>query len=372
MHYEKKLSEKDKQSLDNLHKELKDASQRFTGYPCNLCYDYSDLHKFLNFSMNNIGDPFESSNYQINTHHFETEVLDFFAKLLNAGENYSGYVCNGGTEGNLFGIDLALQRFPDSIVYYSEKTHYSLQKIIRITRAQSILLPALTNGEMDYAVLKEKLLEHKSKSVIISVNIGTTMTGAVDNVEKVKTILQELDIKKFHIHADCALSGMILPFIDNAQPFKFSDGVHSMAISGHKFIGSPIPCGIAITNQTIPSSHTPYIAYVKIKDNTISGSRNGFTPLILWYALKRHGVDGFKQMVARCLENTEYALKRFHEVGIKAWRNPHSITVVFPKPREELITKWELASYKDIAHMIIMPHISKGIIDRVAESLRLS
>ena len=33
---------------------------------------------------------------------------------------------------------------------------------------------------------------------------------------------------------------MILPFVDDPQPFGFDSGIDSIAISGHKLIGSPI------------------------------------------------------------------------------------------------------------------------------------
>ena len=53
---------------------------------------------------------------------------------------------------------------------------------------------------------------------------------------------------------------------------------------------------------------------------------------MLWYALRKHGWDGFREIVTEMLAVAQYAVERFNERGIPAWRNEHSVTVVFPKP----------------------------------------
>ena len=42
-----------------------------------------------------------------------------------------GYCTNGGTEGNMYGLFLARELHPEGLVYYSEDTHYSVNKILR-------------------------------------------------------------------------------------------------------------------------------------------------------------------------------------------------------------------------------------------------
>ena len=61
----------------------------------------------------------------------------------------------------------------------------------------------------------------------------------------------------------------------------------------------------------------------------------------------------------------DYALTTFKAAGIAAWKNENSITLVFPRPSENLIKKWQLAPYQDIVHMMIMPHVDKNFIDKV-------
>jgi histidine decarboxylase len=369
MTYLNELSTEDKKTLDDIYSKLEKASQNFAGYPCNTEFDYSELYRFLNFTVNNIGDPFHHSNYHLNTHEIEQEVIRFFASLYHAGDEYIGYVTHGGTEGNFFGLNLALAHLEQGIIYHSSCSHYSIKKIIRVLHADSCEVPALDNGEISYDLLKKAIIKNRDKPVIINANIGTTMKGAIDNISKIKALIQELDIKQYHIHCDAALSGLILPFLDTPPPFDFQSGIHSVAISGHKFIGSPIPCGIVLTNKKT-MDHSPFISYVEIIDNTISGSRNGITPLFLWYAIKRYGTKGFKEMVGRCFENIDYTVSQLNKMNIPAWKNDHSITAVFPKPSERITNKWQLATHKDISHIMVMPHVTNPFIDTILTDLK--
>lgn len=89
--------------------------------------------------------------------------------------------------------------------------------------------------------MRETLKIHRDVPPIILANIGTTMHGAVDDLVKIRAMLKELAITRCYIRADAALSGMILPWVTDPPPFGFDAGVDSVAVSGHKFIGSPMP-----------------------------------------------------------------------------------------------------------------------------------
>ena len=117
----------DRKRLNNFREDLKKEIKTFVGYPVNCEFDYSDLFDFLSYPTNNVGDPFSSSYYGLDSREFEVEVLEWFAKLYNApSNNYWGYVTNGGTEGNMYGLYLARELYPKGVVYYSQATHYSV------------------------------------------------------------------------------------------------------------------------------------------------------------------------------------------------------------------------------------------------------
>lgn len=358
--------------LDLLFKTFQTASKEFAGYPENMFFDYSKLFRFLKFSINNVGDPFrEGGYYRMNTHKFEREVIHKFAKLFHAPKNnYWGYVTGGGTEGNLYGLYAARQVHPEGIVYFSKDTHYSVFKNVNLLRMPFEEVKSLPNGEIDYMDLQHRLERNKKPPIIVA-NIGTTMKGAVDDVQRIVAMLKDAKIKNYYIHCDAAFFGMILPFIpgNQMQVFDFRTDIQSIAISGHKMLGSPIPCGVVLTKKTTMQSIGTKIEYIGSKDTTIPGSRNGLTPLFLWYELKCAGGVDLEKIVWGCIERANYAIEKFAEHGIKAWRNPNSIIVVIPRPAKATIKKWQIAVEGNLAHIITLPQVTRKVIDQLAKAI---
>lgn len=68
------------------------------------------------------------------------------------------------------------------------------------------------SGEMDYSALKKRLMKNAGVPAIINANIGTTMTGAIDNVDKILQALNDAGYRKkdFYLHCDAALMGIVV------------------------------------------------------------------------------------------------------------------------------------------------------------------
>lgn len=364
------LGESDRKRLDERFDQFSSDLDAYIGYPVNAAFDYSPLFRFLRYPINNVGDPFIPSNIRLNTHDFEREVMQVFAELTHApADSNWGYVTNGGTEGNMYGIFLARELFPDGLVYYSEDTHYSVNKILRCLHVRNIMIKSRPDGRMDLEDLRETIKIHRDVPPIVFANIGTTMKGAIDDVAGIQAIFRDLAIPRSYIHADAALSGMILPFVDKPQPWDFRAGVDSISISGHKMLGTPIPCGVALARKANVDRIARHVEYVGSLDTTLSGSRNGVTPLFLWYAFRTVGIDGFRRLVRGSLAMADYAIAKLKAAGRKPWRNENSVTVVFERPSLNLIRKWQLAAHNEWAHIITMPHVTREMIDRFTADL---
>lgn len=362
----------DQARLDALYASLSNDSQHFLGYPCANDLDYSSLFRFMQFPINNVGDPFQSSTYRLATREIEQEVIHFFAELFNAPVNdYWGYVTNGGTEGNLYGLYLARELHPNGIVYFSEETHYSVAKNIHFLGLRHIMIRTQPNGEIDYEDLQESLRLHRDVPAIIFANIGTTMKEAKDDIRKIQSILDQLVIQQRYIHCDAALCGPFAPFLQPKPAFDFSEGADSIAISGHKFIGSPLPCGVVIAKKRYVDRIGRSIGYIGTMDTTITGSRNAFTPLILWQAIKQWGKAGLKARLESCQEVAAYTVEQMQRHGFGAWRNPGALTVIIPKVSEAIKNKWQLATQDDHSHIITMTGVSKTHIDALISDMKL-
>ena len=329
------------------------------GYPESADFDYASLEHFMRFSMNNCGDWSERCNYLLNSFEFEKEVIKYFAQLYRIPfEDSWGYVTNGGTEGNMFGCYMARELYPNSILFCSKDTHYSLVKIVKLLRITCQVVDSLPNGEIDYDDLMRCITKSGDQHPIIFANLGSTMKGAVDDIKKIQALMAASGFARedYYIHGDAALAGMILPFVDDPQGFDFVDGIDSISVSGHKMIGSPIPCGVSLSKKKYVDRISVEIDYIAAHDKTISGSRNGHTPLMLWHAINSFTFEENKQRIAHCLEMAQYAVDRFQAGGIKAWRNKNSITVVFPRPSDAVWKKHCLATSGNLAHLITTAH----------------
>lgn len=365
------LSVETQHKLDELLNKVKTASDLFLGYPVSKDFDYSALSEFLKYPINNLGDPYESSTYKVQTHEMEREVIAFFAELFRANMNdYWGYVTNGGSESNLYGLYIARETYPKAMVYFSESTHYSVKKNIHLLNIPSIVIRSQENGEIDYEDLERTLQFNRHKPAIILTTFGTTMKESKDDVSKIKGILKKLAIQDHYIHCDAALSGSYGAFLEPKSPYDFQDGADSIAVSGHKFIGSPIPCGVIITRRTLRDRISKGVSYIGSLDTTITGSRNGHSALFLWYAIQKMGLKGLKQRYIHSLEVAEYCKTELNKIGIKAWSNKGAITVVFPQVSEEIKTKWQLATEEGTTHIICMPNVTKERIDAFVKDVK--
>lgn len=145
---------------------------------------------------------------------------------------------------------------------------------------------------------------------------------------------------------------------------SFKKPIGSVTISGHKFLGCPMPCGVQITRKSYINNLSRRVEYIASVDATISGSRNGLTPIFLWYSLSAKGQIGLQKDAKRCLDNANYLKDRLQQAGISVMLNELSIIVVLERPRDhEFVRRWQLSCVRDMAHVIVMPGIIRETLD---------
>lgn len=345
--------------LEKYLDEIKERSKSQIGYCYNGVYDYSPLFPLLHFTINNLGDPFISSLYGIDSREFECEVLDYFAELYQLPD-YWGYITAGGTEGNLFGLLLGREVYPAGILYAADSAHYSIAKAAHMFKIPLVTIASQENGEMNYDDLKHKL-DPKHPAILVA-TMGTTFHGATDDIDQIEAVLKEKNISDYHIHCDAALGGMILPFLD-PDKINFRKNIQSLCISGHKFIGTPFPCGIFIARQGLSQKMRQHIEYIGSKDSTLLGSRNGHAALFLWYAISQRK-DQFQEEVRSCIKQAHYFYETLSEKNKACLQNPNSNIVVFPRPSDAFSKHWHLSIKGEQVHIAVMQQHTKEFIDR--------
>ncbi|MBC3842733.1 histidine decarboxylase [Streptacidiphilus sp. 4-A2] len=295
-------------------------------------------------------------------------------------------------------------------------------------------------GEIDIDALAAlvEFFAAKGHPVFVSLNLGSTFKGAHDDVrgvcERLLPIFERHGMiqgpvvhgkdpatgepltdlrRRFWIHVDGALGAGYAPFMRMAAAdteafgwtpdaevpeFDFGltlptrqhgplDMVSSIAMSGHKWSGAPWPCGIYMTKvkyQVAPPSQPEYTG---APDTTFAGSRNGFSPLVLWDHLSRHSYQEQVDRIRRSQHLAAYLEERLRllelEQGIDLWpaRTPGAITVRFRKPSPELVAKWSLSSQdvltvpgdettrRSYVHVFLMSSVDRPKLDALLTDL---
>jgi histidine decarboxylase len=361
-------------ALDELHARCVESTRFSIGCPANLSFDYRALDRFTRFQLNNIGDPFQPSSQALQTHAFERQLIRQFAALTGAPpDELWGYVTSGGTEGNLCALALARRALPDAVVYASDASHYSVDKLLYLLGLPLCKVPSLQDGRMDTERLREEL--HAARragraQAIVVLNVGTTMTGAIDDLPSIRAALRDVGIDEAYLHADAALSGLLLPFLDAPPPWCFADGVDSIAISGHKMIGTPSPCGVVLARRSLVQPFSRSGHYIRdLLDSTIAGSRSGLNALYLWYAVESLGREGLRDNAQAAVASARWLVSTLRAYGIEAWRNEHAIAVLFPAPPDWVRSKWSLQVSGGLAHVVTLPHVTRDKLAHFAREL---
>jgi len=356
-----------KEELATLRERLEATRPFNIGFPGATDFDYSALSEFFAVHLlNNVGDPYVDGAGPNQTKAFEREVVSFCADLFRAPPHDRwGYVTTGGTEGNLYALWLARSLYPDALAYVSDAAHYSIAKALDLLALPYVVVGADDTGEMDAGDLADQLARHRERPALVAATAGTTMSEAVDDVRGIARILDALAVRRRFIHVDAALSGIPLGLLDPAERpgFDFADGADSVAVSGHKFLGAPFPCGVVVVRASDRDRVARRVGYTGSPDSTVTGSRSGHAALLLWHAIRTYGRDGLRRRAESARELAAYVHRRLLDLGWEAYRHPHAFTVVLRTPPERVARRWVLAEDGERSHIVTMPGVTRESVD---------
>lgn len=352
------------------------------GYPANM-EDYSYTTSYLRhleskmYLMNNCGDPYQKGNYGMDSKSTEKKIISLVAENFGVSDGeYWGYITSGGTESNFWGIREGFNRFPKGKLYFSEDTHYSVEKFVFDGENNERYPYEKIAVDKFGRISTEKLLEVVKKDrendvcgAIVVLTWGTTCRGAIDEVKKITDSLKSMGIE-YYCHLDAAHFGGIAknqvgaPKVENLGNM----GVDSVAVSMHKFMGTARVNGVLLA---LSRKDRPIIDYIGQEDSTLLGSRD-YLPFSTY--------QRSREMLLRCESghyqaNLLYFENALTSNGLAFERFECSNTFVIPKPCEEICKKYQLATFVDNAgeqkaHIIIFPFHEHKIMDELVSDLK--
>ena len=274
-------------------------------------------------------------------------------------------------------------------------------------------------GTVDIDAL-EKLVDFfsaKGHPIVVVFNYGTTVKGACDDVksagERLLNVLKNNNMyertlhdpsdpsktvvrKQFWFHLDGALGAAYMPFlemafkngltdVEPASVFDFRlDFISSIVTSGHKYIGTPWPCGVYLTRNSLLGPIDGKMSVAGIVDTTLSLSRNAHSPMHLWSFVASNSYDKQVADIAQCQKMVRYAVRKLQElegrigVDLMIMNFTPSLSIMFRKPNTQLVLKYTLmvtslqieSKKEEFAQIYIMRHVTPEKIDAFVADLK--
>lgn len=327
---------------------------------------------------------------------FEISSLRFLGNVLG-DEDIEGYVTTGGTEGNICALWIARNlmmeksaEVNDIALLKTKLTHYSIRKACNILSIQRIVDVKLNeNFSMDLENLRtsiNKLIMSGIKAIIIVGVMGNTVTGTVDDFEKINTIIEEFKVLNseimFYFHIDASFGGFILPFLSDRGKVLNLKNVSSVVLDGHKMGQVPYPCGVIVTRKNLFKYITSPVSYIGHADNTVVGSRSGAAAASLWAMLENLGVKGYTRSAVKALELKEYLIDKLEllskEIHLITDNDLNLFGISFGENKNMALDKCLEQKYclhstiielddnnKELVYQIVvMPHLNKKILNK--------
>ncbi len=321
---------------------------------------------YSKFIETNLGDP----ELFPGTKELERKAIEFVAKLLHAPSGYAASMTSGGTESNITAMWIFREASNKNVVVLPKHAHFSFEKALRMLKMKGVYV------EGKYNMAAKDFKKAVSKETCCGVAIaGNTTYGYIDEIEEIADFCYDEHI---FLHVDAAFGGFVIPFLKNAPKFDFSlKGVSSIAIDAHKMGLSPIPAGFLIMRKN-------WLDLIKVRSKCthtrwqagLLGTRPGAAAAAAYAVMHYIGMDGYKKVVKKCMDNVAYLKKLLDENGIEYV--PPRLNVVAIKCDAERVAMelkrrgWMvgLDESEGVIRLVIMPHVKKKFIAEFIEDLK--
>jgi len=364
-----------------LEKDLSYDSGLILGSMCTEPLDFAKKI-YIKYISKNLGDP----GLFLGTAALEAELVLEIGELFG-NKDIIGTFTTGGSEANLIAMRIAKKLRPEiknPEVVVSASAHISFDKAADMLGIKLRKVQLRDNFELDLNHFES--LINKNTCGVVGI-AGTTSLGLIDPIEDMGKIIEGENI---FYHIDAAFGGFVLPFLKKLKykipPWDFSiKAVSSITADPHKMGLGVIPSGGFFVKDASILQKTgfeiPYLAGGNFKHFHIVGTRPGGPIIAFWVILRALGINGFVDIVKKCMDNTKYLVKRLSEInGIKLAANPVMNIVGITTENGESIceidealrnNKWMLGKFVDfnLIRVVLMPHVKRDHISNFTSDL---
>jgi len=293
----------------------------------------------------------------------ERRAITILGDLLGSTDAV-GYITSGGTESNIQAVRasklLASTRKPNIIV--PKSAHQSFAKARDFTGVEVRQASLDERHAVDVTAVDELI----DKDTVCIVGIaGTTGFGVIDPIPALAQVASENDI---FLHVDAAFGGFVIPFLEKKYHFDFAvDGVRSIAIDPHKMGMSTIPSGGLLFKRPTDFDSLSTNTFYSV-ERSMTGTRGGASVAATLAVLEHLGVEGYRNVVRKCMRLTNLCVEEAAEVGVYPVIPPVMNIIAFKLPRlQQLALRltargWRISVMGGALRIVIMPHVDETTI----------
>ncbi|MBI3684573.1 MAG: aminotransferase class V-fold PLP-dependent enzyme [Acidobacteria bacterium] len=267
----------------------------------------------------------------------EVVLLEWLRKLVRMPDSAGGVFQSGGSMANLTALAAARQTrlgedFADATVYFSDQTHSSVERALRLlgfARKQLRKLDSDDDYRLPLEALKEAVSSDRaagSRPFSVVANAGTTNTGAVDPLAELAAFCRQHDL---WLHVDGAFGAAAVLCEEGRALLEGIEHADSLTLDPHKWLFQPFDCGCLLVRDRRHLLETFTIQPEYLKD--VEGSlrepnfwdcgpelTRPFRALKLWMTLQVFGVDAVSAAIQHGFELARVA--EAHLRTLPGWR----------------------------------------------------
>lgn len=255
----------------------------------------------------------------------EETAIAWLARIMGYPKSAGGILTSGGSLSTLSAIVAAREthlkeNFSRGTLYMSQETHYCVAKAARIAGFQDWQVRRVAidaRRRIDAKALLHTIEADRMKGLkpfLIIANVGTTNTGAIDDIPRLVSIGRN---HSMWVHADAAYGGFFRLAAGGPALMPEIEECDSITLDPHKGMFLPYGTGCLLVRdpESLKRAHSMDAEYLhdvraesspNFSDLSPELSRD-FRGLRIWLPLVLHGVNAFKDAIEEKLMLTRWA-----------------------------------------------------------------
>uniref|UniRef100_A0A0K3CM33 BY PROTMAP: gi/814542705/emb/CEQ39736.1/ SPOSA6832_01283 [Sporidiobolus salmonicolor] n=1 Tax=Rhodotorula toruloides TaxID=5286 RepID=A0A0K3CM33_RHOTO len=308
----------------------------------------------------------------------ESKVTDWVAKLLGLDQSWcnegmvgAGVIQGSASESVITVCIAARERFlrlhpstpfSDMVILGTTQTHSLGAKAALILGFEFVAIE--TRAEDEWALRGEalekalrELKEKQKKPFILIATLGSTSTGAIDNIAEITSVTAAHP--SLFLHIDAAWGGVFLS-LPECRDESFLDAINARAVKGaeegaicaggevHSFCTNLHKIRDRTLLTTALDITPPFLRTAQASAGLVTDYRNmslslgrRFRSLKIWWTLRSYGVEGFRRHLRRLVELAEVFERTLGEEvkGVELFTKRRFSLVVFRLEQANTLTR---------------------------------